>query len=213
VLIHHSPCPSSIGNCGKGLFFCLSCGGQSSHTSGRLLDRGCKCVGVNKNKDQKSLNQQIRIDNIVASNNDDVGCLGYCNMVSDGNRKNPTESSASYSQNNQAEDHVSSNDDVGCDFNNSCESALAIIGDKNNTTEDSLAEDNTSCVGNKRNPTKGSASYSQNNPAEDHVANNDDDEGYEVNNTYESAWEVCGDLAVNTAMDPIYTSPLNILAN
>jgi hypothetical protein len=23
VLIHHSPCPSSIGNCGKGLFFCL----------------------------------------------------------------------------------------------------------------------------------------------------------------------------------------------
>ena len=25
VLIHHSPCPSSVGNCGKGLFFCLFC--------------------------------------------------------------------------------------------------------------------------------------------------------------------------------------------
>ena len=47
VLIHHSPCPLSIGNCGKGLFFCLSCGGQSLHTLGRLQDRGCKCVEVN----------------------------------------------------------------------------------------------------------------------------------------------------------------------
>ena len=68
-------------------------------------------------------------------------------------------------------------------------------------------------VGNKKNPTKDSVSYSQNNPAEDHVTNNDDVVGYEVNNTYESAWEVCGGLAVNAAMDPIYTSPLNILAN
>jgi uncharacterized Zn finger protein (UPF0148 family) len=50
VLIHHSPCPLSIGNCGKGLFFCLSCGGQSSHTLGRLQDRGCKCVEVNADK-------------------------------------------------------------------------------------------------------------------------------------------------------------------
>ncbi len=52
-----------------------------------------------------------------------------------------------YSQNNPAEDHVVSNDDVGCDYNNSCASALdqcgdlAIIGDKNITTEDSAAMD------------------------------------------------------------------------
>ena len=44
VVLHHSPCTSSIGNCGKVLFFCLSCGSQSSHTSGRLQDKGCKCV-------------------------------------------------------------------------------------------------------------------------------------------------------------------------
>jgi hypothetical protein len=146
VIIHHSPCPSSIGNCGKSLFFCLSSDGQISHTSGRLLDRGCKCVGVSKNKDKKSLNQQIQINNSAASNNDDAGYLGDSNVVSNGNRKNPTEASASYSQNNQAEDHVASNDDVGCVFNNSCELALdlredlAIIGDKNNTTEDSGRE-------------------------------------------------------------------------
>ena len=40
VLIHHSLYPSSIGNYGKGLFFSLSCGGQNSHTFGRLV-RGC----------------------------------------------------------------------------------------------------------------------------------------------------------------------------
>ena len=72
----------------------------------------------------------------AASNNDDVGYLGDSNVVSNVNRKNPTEASASYLQNNQAEDHVESHDDVGCDFNNSCESAsdlcgdLAIIGEK-----------------------------------------------------------------------------------
>ncbi len=61
---------------------------------------------------------------------------------------------------NQEENHVSSNDDVGCDFNNSWESALdpcgdlAIICDKNITTEDSVAEDNASRIGNKR-PHKG----------------------------------------------------------
>ena len=49
VVLHHSPCPSSIGNCGKALFFCLSCGSQSSHTSGRLQDKGCKCVRRNDN--------------------------------------------------------------------------------------------------------------------------------------------------------------------
>ncbi len=64
-----------------------------------------------------------------------------------------------------------------------------------------------------KDPIKDSARYSLNNPADDHVMNNDDVLGYEVNNTYESAWEVCGGLAVNAAMDPIYTIPLNILAN
>ena len=44
VVLHHSPCTSSIGNCGKALFFCLSCGSQSSHMSGRLQDKGCKCT-------------------------------------------------------------------------------------------------------------------------------------------------------------------------
>ncbi len=164
MLIHHTPCPSSIGNCGKGLFFCLSCGSQSSHTFGRLQDRGCKCVGVKKNTAKKSLNQQIPINDSAASNNDDVGYLGDSNVVSDGNRKHPTEASASYSQNNQAEDHVASHDYAGCDFNNCCESALdlcgdfavnAAMGDKNNTTEDSVAS-----VGNIKSPTDDSVSYS-----------------------------------------------------
>jgi hypothetical protein len=82
------------------------------------------------------------------------------------------------------------------------------MGDKNNTTEDSATS-----VGNKKIPTEDSVSYSQNNPAEDHVANNNDDVGYEVKNSYESAWELSGDFAVNAAMGPIYTSPLTILAN
>ena len=66
VLIHHSPCQSSIGKCGKALYFCLSCGSQSSHTSGRLQDKGCKarkCPSVNNpSKD------------IVESSKD---CVGY----------------------------------------------------------------------------------------------------------------------------------------
>jgi hypothetical protein len=47
-----------------------------------------------------------------------------------------------------------SHDDFGCEFNNCCKSALdlcgdiAIIGDKNNTIEDSAAENNVSAVGN-----------------------------------------------------------------
>jgi hypothetical protein len=71
-----------------------------------------------------------------------------------------------------------------------CESALvlcgdlAIIGDKNNTTEDSVAEDNASAIGNKKNPITDSASYSQNNPEEDHVVCNDDI-GCDFNNSYE----------------------------
>ncbi len=51
VLIHHSQCQSSIGMCGKALYFCLSCGSQSLHTSGRLQDKGCKakkCPSVKK---------------------------------------------------------------------------------------------------------------------------------------------------------------------
>ena len=141
-------------------------------------------------KTKRAFNQQIQMNNSAASNNDDVGYLGDSNVVSNVNRKNPTEASASYSQNNPAEDHVASNDEVGCDFNNGCESALdlcvdlAIIGDKNNTTEDSVADDNMSAIGNKKNPITDSASYSQNNPAEDYVASNDD-VGCDFNNSYE----------------------------
>ncbi len=54
--------------------------------------------------------------------------------------------------------------------------------------------------------------YSQNNPAEDHVASNND-VGCDFNNSYELAWELSEDFAVNPAMGPIYTSPLSILAN
>ncbi len=67
VLIHHSPCQSSIGKCGKALYFCLSCGSQSSHTSRRLRDKGCKvrkCPSVKKPS-----------KNIAESTEDDVGCV------------------------------------------------------------------------------------------------------------------------------------------
>ena len=67
VLIHHSPCHSSIGKCGKALYFCLSCGSQSSHTSGRLRDKGCKvrkCPSVKKPS-----------KNIAESREYDVGCV------------------------------------------------------------------------------------------------------------------------------------------
>jgi hypothetical protein len=57
MLIHHSPCPSSIGNCEKGLIFCLSCGSQSSHTFGRLQDRWCKCVGDKKKAKRALINR------------------------------------------------------------------------------------------------------------------------------------------------------------
>ena len=165
MLIHHSPCPFSIGNCGKGLFFCLSFGGQSSHTFGRLQDRGCKCVGVNKNKDKKSFNLLIPTNDGAASNNDNIGYLGDSSAANDGNRKNSTGDSASYSQNNPAEDHIDVNHYVKYDVNNSYESALDLCGDlavntamgnKNNTTEDCVA----------KNPTADRVSYSQNNPAE-----------------------------------------------
>ena len=110
---------------------------------------------------KKSLNQQIQTNDSAASNNDDVGYLGDSNVVSDVNRKNPTEASASYSQNNQAEDHVASHDDVGSDFNHSYESVLdmcedladnAAVGDNNDTTENSVAKDNVSALGNNKKP-------------------------------------------------------------
>jgi hypothetical protein len=84
-------------------------------------------------------------------------CPNIFNAVQ-GLARHLTVPSVSYSQNNKAKDHVLINDDVGCDFNNSCESALdqcgdlAIIGDKENTTDDSVAEDSASHVGNKKNP-------------------------------------------------------------
>jgi hypothetical protein len=68
VQIHHMPCPSSIGNCGKAIFFCLSCGSHSSQTLGRLKDRGCKCDVVNNTKAKRSqLNPK---EDGVVSNND-----------------------------------------------------------------------------------------------------------------------------------------------
>ena len=162
----------------------------------------------------------------VGSNCDPIVCLGDSSAANEGNRKNPTENSASYSQNNPAEDHVTSNDDK-YDVNNSYESASdlcrdlamnAPMGTKNNTTEDSVAEDSVAedsvaNFGNKKNPTEDSASFSQNNQSEDHVTSNNDDVGYEVNNSYELAWKLSEDFAVNPAMGPIYTSPHTILSN
>jgi hypothetical protein len=137
------------------------------------------------------------------SNNDDVGYLGDSSAASNGNKKNPTEDSASYSQNKPTEDCVASNNDVGYEANNTYESASdlcrelavnAAMGDTHNTTEDSVVS-----IGNKKNLTEDSASYSQNKPTEDCITSNDDD-GYEANNTYESASDLCGDVAVNAAM-------------
>ena len=68
ILIHHSPCPLSIGNCGRGLFYCLSCGGQSSHTLGRLQDRGCKCVEVNLSEEKSSPSQKQRTKRVNNAN-------------------------------------------------------------------------------------------------------------------------------------------------
>ena len=70
VQIHHMPCPSSIGNCGKAIFFCLSCGSHSSHTLGRLKDRGCKCDVVNNTKAKRS-QLKPKEDGVVSNN--DVG--------------------------------------------------------------------------------------------------------------------------------------------
>jgi hypothetical protein len=181
VLIHQSPCPSSIGNCGKGLLSCLSCGAQSSNTSERLQDRGCKCVGVNKNKDKKSFNRQILTNDSAASNYDNNGYLEDSSTANNSNRKNPTEDSVSNSQNNPAEDHVANTNDVKYDVNNSCESPSDLCGDlavnatmgyKNSTTKDSATEDSVASFGNKKKPTEDSMSYSQNNPSEDRVAIN-----------------------------------------
>ena len=75
-----------------------------------------------------------------------------------------------------------------------------------------MAENNASAIGNKKNAIIDSASYSQNNSEEDHVASNDDI-GCDFNNCYELAWELSEDFAVNPARGTIYTSPLSILAN
>ena len=101
----------------------------------------------------------------------------------------------SYSQNNPAEDLIASNDDLKYDVNNSYESASDLCGDlavnaamgNKNKTDDSGA----------KNPTEDSASLSQNNPSENHVANTNDDVGYDVNNSYELVLDMCKDLAVN----------------
>ena len=138
------------------------------------------CSG-DKKKTKKSHNQKIPKNDSAASNNDDVGYLGDSSAASNGNKNTPTEDSASYSQTNQTEDCVESNNDVGYEANNTYESASdlcgdvavnAAMGDKNNTTEDSVR-------------------YSQNSPAEDHVTSNKCVFGYELDNTYESVWGLC----------------------
>jgi hypothetical protein len=124
-LIHHSPCPSSIRNCEKVSSFACPVAVRVHINLGDY----CKCVGVKKNKDKKGLNQQIWTNDSAVSNNDDVGYLWDNNVASDGNRKSPTEDSASYSQDNPAEDYVLSNDDVGYDVNNSYELVLDMCKD------------------------------------------------------------------------------------
>ena len=59
----------------------------------------------------------------ATSSYDDLEYLGDSSVANDGNRKNTTGDSARYSQNNQAEDHIASNDDVKYHVNNSYESA------------------------------------------------------------------------------------------
>ena len=73
VQIHHMPCPSSIENYGKAIFFCLSCGSHSSHTLGILKDRGCKCNVVTNTKAKRS-QLKPKEDGVVSNN--DVGVEG-----------------------------------------------------------------------------------------------------------------------------------------
>jgi hypothetical protein len=75
VQIHQSSCQSSIRNCKKALFFCLSCGSQSqsSHTLGRLQERGCKHVRVKNNKSKKSPSKKNPAEESVMRYNDNVG--------------------------------------------------------------------------------------------------------------------------------------------
>jgi hypothetical protein len=210
-LIHHSPCPSSVGKCGKGLFFCLSCGAQSSPTFGRIQDRGCKCVGVDKNKVKKSHNRQILTKDSAASSCEDVEYLGESSMANDGNRKNPTGDIVSYSQNNPAEDLISSNDDLKYDVNNSYESASDLCEDL--AVNAAMGNKNKTDGSGAKNPTEDCVSLSQNNPSEDHVANTNDDVGYDVLNSSELASELSENFVVNPTMGPVYTSPRTILAN
>ena len=99
----------------------------------------------------------------------------------------------SYSQNNPAEDLIASNDDLKYDVNNSYESASDLCGDL--AVNAAMGDKNKTDDSGAKNPTEDSASLSQNNPSEDHVANTNDD------------------FVVNPAMGPVYTSPLTILAN
>ena len=51
----------------------MSCGSQSSYTSGILQDRGCKCIQGNNNQSKKSLSEKNRANDSVVSRNDHVG--------------------------------------------------------------------------------------------------------------------------------------------
>jgi hypothetical protein len=102
-------------------------------------------------------------------------------VASDGNKKNPAEDSASFSQTNQTEDCVTSNYDVGYDADNTYESASDLFGDLAINAE----------MGDKNNITEDSARYSQNSTEEGHVASNNDVLRYEVDNTYESTLGLC----------------------
>ena len=147
----------------------------------------------------------------MASSYDDVGYLGDSSAANDDNRKNPTVDIASYSQNNPAEDHIASNDDVKYDVNNSYESASDICGDL--AVNAAMGDKNKTDDSGAKNPTEDSASLSQSNSSEDHVANTNDDVGYDVINSYELASELSENFVVNPAMGPVYMSPLTILAN
>ena len=64
----------------------------------------------------------------------------------------------------------------------------------NNDDVGYLRDSSAASVGNRKNHTEDSASYSQTNPTEDCVTSNNDDVGYDVNNSYESASDLYGDL-------------------
>ena len=65
-------------------------------------------------------------------------------------------------------------------------------------SDKNITEDSAASVGNKKNSTDDSVSYSQNKPTKDCVTSNNDVE-YEANITYESASDLCGDFTANAA--------------